>query len=76
MLLRPVGDHRVESKSVELSQSDGLATVTLPIVGGNPHSAPLVSVFQFGYLSPSRGYSNREQAARDLRVVGAASNAP
>ena len=76
MLLRPVGDHRVEPKSVELSQSDGLATVTLPIVGGNPHSAPLVSVFQFGYLSPSRGYSNREQAARDLRVVGAASNAP
>jgi subtilisin family serine protease len=76
MLLRPVGDHRVEPKSVELSQSEGLATVTLPIVGGNPHSAPLVSVFQFGYLSPSRGYSNREQAARDLRVVGAASNAP
>jgi hypothetical protein len=33
-------------------------------------------VFQFGYLSPSRGYANREQAARDLRVVGAASNAP
>ena len=76
MLLRPVGDHRVEPKSVQLSQSEGLATVTLPIVGGNPHSAPLVSVFQFGYLSPSRGYSNREQAARDLRVVGAASNAP
>ena len=76
MLLRPVGDHRVEPKSVELSQSEGLATVALPIVGGNPHSAPLVSVFQFGYLSPSRGYSNREQAARDLRVVGAASNAP
>ena len=76
MLLRPVGDHRVEPKSVELSQSEGLATVTLPIVGGNPHSAPLVSVFQFGYLSPSRGYSDRERAARDLRVVGAASNAP
>ena len=76
MLLRPVGDHRVEAKSVELPQSDGLATVALPIVGGNPHSAPLVSVFQFGYLSPSRGYANREQAARDLRVVGAASNAP
>jgi hypothetical protein len=52
-----------------------LATVTLPIVGGNPHSAPLVSVFQFGYLSPSRGYSDRERAARDLRAVGAASNA-
>ena len=76
MVLRPVGDHRVEAKSVELSQREGLATVALPIVGGNPHSAPLVSVFQFGYLSPSRGYSNREQAARDLRVVGAASNAP
>ncbi|MBT7911065.1 MAG: hypothetical protein HN607_11095, partial [Verrucomicrobia bacterium] len=76
MLLRPVGDHRVEAKSVELPQSEGLATVALPIVGGNPHNAPLVSVFQFGYLSPSRGYANREQAARDLRVVGAASNAP
>jgi subtilisin family serine protease len=76
MLLRPVGDHRVEAKSVELPQSEGSATVALPIVGGNPHSAPLVSVFQFGYLSPSRGYANREQAARDLRVVGAASNAP
>jgi subtilisin family serine protease len=76
MLLRPVGDHRVEAKSVELPQSEGFATVALPIVGGNPHSAPLVSVFQFGYLSPSRGYANREQAARDLRVVGAASNAP
>jgi subtilisin family serine protease len=76
MLLRPEGDHRVEAKSVELPQSEGLATVALPIVGGNPHSAPLVSVFQFGYLSPSRGYANREQAARDLRVVGAASNAP
>jgi len=76
MVLRPVGDHRVEAKSVELSRSDGLATVALPIVGGNPHSAPLVSVFQFGYLSPSREYSNRESAARDLRVVGAASNAP
>ncbi len=75
MLLRPVGDHRVEPKSVELSQSEGLATVTLPIVGGNPHSAPLVSVFQFGYQSPSRGYSDRERAARDLRAVGAASNA-
>ena len=76
MLLRPVGDHRVEAMSVELPQSEGLATVALPIVGGNPLSAPLVSVFQFGYLSPSRGYANREQAARDLRVVGAASNAP
>ena len=76
MLLRPVGDHRVEAKSVELPQSEGFATVALPIVGGNPHSAPLVSVFQFGYLSPSRGYANREQAARDLRVLGAASNAP
>ena len=76
MLLRPVGAHRVEAKSVELPQSEGFATVALPIVGGNPHSAPLVSVFQFGYLSPSRGYANREQAARDLRVLGAASNAP
>jgi hypothetical protein len=33
-------------------------------------------VFQFGYQSPSRGYSDRNRAARDLRVVGAASNAP
>ena len=76
MVLRPVGNHRVDATSVELSQRDGLATVALPIVGGNPHNAPLVSVFQFGYLSPSRGYSDRERAARDLRVVGAASNAP
>ena len=76
MVLRPVGNHRVDATSVELSQRDGLATVALPIAGGNPHNAPLVSVFQFGYLSPSRGYSDRERAARDLRVVGAASNAP
>ena len=76
MVLRLVGNHRVDATSVELSQRDGLATVALPIVGGNPHNAPLVSVFQFGYLSPSRGYSDRERAARDLRVVGAASNAP
>ena len=35
-----------------------------------------MSVFQFGYQSPSRGHGIREQAARDLRAVGAASNAP
>ncbi|HJN90082.1 MAG TPA: S8 family serine peptidase [Verrucomicrobiota bacterium] len=75
MVLRPVGDQRMEAKSVKLPQREGLATVALPIAGDNPHSTPLVSVFQFGYLSPSRGYSNREQAARDLRAVGAASNA-
>jgi len=76
MLLRPVGDHRVEANSIEVRQHEGLAPVALPIVGGNPHSAPLVSVFQFGYQSPSRGYSDRERAAQDLRAVGAASNGP
>ncbi len=76
MVLRPVGDRRIEAENVKLPQRDGLATVALPIAGDNWHSAPLVSVFQFGYLSPSRGYSNREQAARDLLAVGAASNAP
>lgn len=76
MLLRPVGDHRVEAGSVAVRQREGVAPVALPVVGANPYSAPLVSVFQFGYQSPSRGYSDRERAARDLRVVGAASNAP
>ena len=76
MLLRLVGDHRVEVGSVEVRQREGVAPVVLPVVGNNPHSAPLVSVFQFGYQSPSRGYSDREQAARDLRAVGVASNAP
>ena len=76
MLLRPVGDHRVEAGSVAVRQREGVAPVALPVVGTNPYSAPLVSVFQFGYQSPSRGYSDRERAARDLRAVGAASNAP
>ena len=75
MLLRPVGDHRVEAGSVAVRQREGVAPVELPVVGTNPRSAPLVSVFQFGYQSPSRGYSDRERAARDLRAVGAASNA-
>ena len=75
MLLRPVGDHRVEAGSVAVRQREGVASVALPVVGTNPYSAPLVSVFQFGYQSPSRGYSDRERAARDLRAVGAASNA-
>jgi len=76
MLLRPVGDHRVEVGSVMVRQPEGVAPVMLPVVGNNPHSAPLVSVFQFGYQSPSRGYSDRERAAQDLRAVGAASNGP
>lgn len=75
MLLRVVGDHRVEETKVAVRKPEGLATVTLPITGGNEHSEPLVSVFQLGYKSPSRGYSERDQAARDLRAVGAASNA-
>ncbi len=76
MLLRPVGDHRVEAGSVAVRQREAVAQVSLPIVGDNPYSTPLVSAFQFGYQSPSRGYSDRERAARDLRAVGAASNAP
>ena len=76
MLLRPVGDHHVEAGSVAVRQPEGAAPVALPVVGNNPHSAPLVSVFQFGYQSPSRGYSDRERAAQDLRAVGAASNGP
>ena len=76
MLLRPVGDHRVEAGSVMVRQPEGVAPVMLPIVGNNPYNAPLVSVFQFGYQSPSRGYGDRNRAARDLRAVGAASNAP
>ena len=76
MLLRPVGDHHVEAGSVAVRQPEGVEPVALPVAGNNPHSAPLVSVFQFGYQSPSRGYRDRERAARDLRAVGAASNAP
>jgi subtilisin family serine protease len=76
MLLRPVGDHHVEAGSVAVRQPEGAVPVVLPVVGNNSHNAPLVSVFQFGYQSPSRGYRDRERAARDLRAVGAASNAP
>ncbi|MBC8245803.1 MAG: S8 family serine peptidase, partial [Verrucomicrobia bacterium] len=76
MLLRPAGDHRVEAGGAKVRQRDGVAPVALPVAGANPYRAPLVSVFQFGYRSPSRGYDDREQAARDLRAVGAASNAP
>ena len=75
MLLRVVGDHRVEETKVAVRKPEGLAPVTLPITGANEHSEPLVSVFQLGYISPSRRYSERDRAARDLRAVGAASNA-
>ena len=76
MLLRSAGEHRMKAGRVAVRQLEGVAPVVLPLAGANPYRAPLVSVFQFGYQSPSRGHGIREQAARDLRAVGAASNAP
>jgi hypothetical protein len=35
----------------------------------------LVSAFQLGYKSPSRGYEDRDRSSRDLIAVGAASDA-
>ena len=76
MLLRPAGHQFIEPNIVGIPQHEGLTTVALPITGFNPYSKPLVSVFQFGYLSPSRGPQVREKSARDMRAIGAASNAP
>ena len=74
MLLRLVGDHRIEESKVAVRKPEGVAPVTIPVEGGNAHPAPLASVFQLGYKSPSRRYKERERAARDLRAIGAASN--
>ncbi|HBV32159.1 MAG TPA: hypothetical protein DEB49_06875, partial [Verrucomicrobiales bacterium] len=74
MLLRLVGDHRVEESKVAVRKPEGVAPVTIPVEGGNAHPAPLASVFQLGYKSPSRRYKERERAARDLRAIGVASN--
>ncbi|MEE2947692.1 MAG: S8 family serine peptidase, partial [Verrucomicrobiota bacterium] len=76
MLLRSAGDHRVDEGRAAVRQLEGVAPVVLSLAGSNLYRSPMVSVFQFGHQSPSRGHSNREQAARDLRAVGAASNAP
>ncbi len=76
MLLQPAGEHRVDEGRVAVRQLEGVVPVVLQLAGANLYHSPMVSVFQFGYQSPSRGHSNREQAARDLRAVGAASNAP
>ena len=75
MLLRLVGDHRVEESRLVVRTPSGVAPVTIPVSGANAHPAPMVSVFQLGYKSPSRGYKERDRAARDLRAIGAASNA-
>ena len=75
MLLQLVGDHRVEESRVAVQKAEGAVPVTIPLSGANVHPAPLVSVFQLGYKSPSRRYKERDRAARDLRAIGAASNA-
>ena len=75
LLLRLVGDHRVEESKVAVRKPEGVAPVTIPVEGDNSHPAPLASVFQLGYKSPSRRYKERARAARDLRAIGAASNA-
>ena len=49
MLLRLVGDHRVEESKVAVRKPEGVAPVTIPVEGGNAHPAPLASVFQLGY---------------------------
>lgn len=76
MLVRLVGNHRVEESRVAVTSSDDDASLLLPITGDNSHPEPLVSVFQLGYKSPSRKYKDRDRASRDLIAVGAASNVP
>ena len=75
MLIRLVGDHRVEESRISVTNSDNIVPLILPIVGGSAHSSPLVSAFQLGYKSPSRGYEDRDRASRDLIAIGAASDA-
>ena len=75
MLIRLVGNHRVEESRISLNSSDKIVPLVLPIEGVNSHVSPLVSIFQLGYKSPSRGYQDRDRASRDLIAIGAASNA-
>tara|TARA_B100000579_G_C22775046_1_gene826119 strand:+ start:28 stop:1266 length:1239 start_codon:yes stop_codon:yes gene_type:complete len=75
MLIRLVGDHRIEESQISVTSSDDIVPLILPVVGDSAHSSPLVSAFQLGYESPSRGYVDRDRASRDLIAIGAASNA-
>ena len=75
MLIRLVGDHRIEESQISVTSSDDIVPLILPVVGDSAHSSPLVSAFQLGYESPSRGYEDRDRASRDLIAIGAASNA-
>ena len=75
MIIRVVGNHRVEESQVQITSSDDMVPLPVAVVGDNTHSSPLVSAFQLGYQSPSRRYEDRARASRDLIAIGASSNA-
>ena len=53
--------------------AEAAATLSLPTRGRSAHSAPLVSVFELGALSPELGFPD-DRAATDVLAVGAASD--